>query len=105
MKIIRIASIFFIIFSILFINTVSAQILNGSFESGPDPGTWKRVPPGSGPDNWIVESGGSIDYIGNLWVANDGSRSVDLNGNLDGLCILSQTFSTIPGSEYTIEFA
>lgn len=81
---------------------VYAQILNGSFESGPDPVSFVTVPPGTGPDNWTVTSG-TVDYIGTYWTAADGSRSLDLSGNGPG--ITSQAFTTLPGKLYTILFS
>ena len=84
----------------------AAPFTNGSFELG-------SVNPGSG---WITLGSGSsaitgweifdgtIDYIGTYWQAANGSRSVDLNGN-DGLAGIRQTFDTIDGETYRIQFA
>jgi choice-of-anchor C domain-containing protein len=46
----------------------------------------------------------TIDYIGTFWQAADGSRSVDLNGNL-GPAGIRQTFDTVAGTTYLVEFA
>jgi choice-of-anchor C domain-containing protein len=84
----------------------AAPFTNGSFELG-------SVNPGSG---WITLGSGSsaitgweifdgtIDYIGAYWQAANGSRSVDLNGN-DGSAGIRQTFDTIDGGTYRIQFA
>jgi choice-of-anchor C domain-containing protein len=84
----------------------AAPFTNGSFELG-------SVNPGGG---WItLGSGnpaitgweifdGTIDYIGTYWQAADGSRSLDLNGN-DGSAGIRQTFDTIGGGTYRVDFA
>lgn len=90
---------------------VSADMVqNGSFESGPDPGTHITLPEGSTAiDNWTVIGSGltvavdSIDYIGTTWVASDGNRSLDLNGYY-GTGGVEQVISTIPGNTYLVAF-
>ncbi len=80
---------------------VSAQI-NGSFEVGLDPGAFTMVSAGQNNiTGWKVDLG-SIDYIGTLWAASDGSRSLDMNGAGPGQ--ISQTFSTLPGYLYMVTF-
>jgi choice-of-anchor C domain-containing protein len=93
-----------IVFSmpLLFFTASYAQILNGSFETGTDPGSYKTCPPKTGPSNWIIESG-TIDYIGNFWQADDGERCIDLSGISAGT--ISQTINTVVGTDYVITFA
>ena len=84
----------------------AATLVNGSFEIGPMP----NVGPGFitlGPGNssitgWTVTAG-SIDYIGSYWMAQDGSRSIDLAGT--SLGTLTQTLTdTIVGQRYAVNF-
>ena len=78
--------------------------MNGSFEMGTDPGAnfITLTGPSSSINGWTVDPGGSIDYIGGLWNASDGSRSLDMDGNSPGS--IRQTFDTIPGATYEILF-
>lgn len=77
-------------------------ILNGSFETGTDPGIFTTLGTGSpNISNWTVGSG-TIDYIGTYWTAADGSRSIDLNGTSAGS--VSQSFATTPGQSYHVTF-
>jgi choice-of-anchor C domain-containing protein len=87
-------------------------ILNGRFEQGPNPGSFTNFASGStGITDWTVALG-NIDYIGSLWVASDGHRSLDLEGSA-GTCNLSipncpggiaQSFSTVAGQQYMVTF-
>lgn len=69
-----------------FVGSASAttiSIVNGSFEAttGGDPGAG-FLTKGTGDTSitgWTV-AGHSIDYIGGYWVADDGVRSLDMNG-------------------------
>lgn len=83
---------------------MAASFSNGSFESGTAPGSFMTVssPASTTITNWTVSSG-SVDYIGSYWMAADGSRSIDLNGNEAGT--ITQTFDTIPGATYQVTFA
>ena len=77
-------------------------ILNGSFETGPNPGSFLTLGNGTTViDGWVV-GGSSIDYIGTYWTSQDGSRSIDLAGNGPGS--ISQTFNTVNGQTYHVEF-
>lgn len=51
---------------------------------------------------WTVPSG-NIDYIGNLWAAQEGNRSLDLNGS-NALGTIEQTFDTTAGHQYEVTF-
>jgi choice-of-anchor C domain-containing protein len=87
-------------------SAAAAPFTNGSFELGSvNPGSgWATL--GSGNPaitGWEIFDG-TIDLIGTYWQAADGSRSVDLNGN-DGPAGIRQTFDTIAGDTYRIQFA
>lgn len=80
-------------------------IVNGSFEeSNLNPGSaW--IPMGGGNTaitGWTT-IGAGIDYMGTILAASDGSRSIDLNNVSSGGGI-AQTFATISGWLYTVEF-
>jgi choice-of-anchor C domain-containing protein len=76
---------------------------NGSFESGPNPGYFLPLSPGSKAiNNWTVIRGG-IDYYGTGWVSSDGNRSLDLNGT-PGVGGVAQTFATTSGQKYRVSF-
>ena len=81
--------------------------LNGSFELGADPGgSFITLPSGSTEiTNWTVTGSGVtvIDYIGGLWPASDGDRSLDLNGT-DSAGGVQQSIATIPGTIYVVTF-
>jgi choice-of-anchor C domain-containing protein len=82
-------------------------VVNGSFEEATvDPGVgFITLQPGSGAiTGWTVINGNpSIDYVGTLFNASDGVRSVDLNGN-NGAGGIQQTIATIPGALYQLSF-
>jgi len=78
-------------------------VVDGSFESGVNPGVFRTLGVGS-PDiaAWTISSG-TIDYIGSYWQASDGVRSVDLNGNNVG--VISQTLIGLTvGASYRVTF-
>ncbi len=82
--------------------SLSAQINNGSFESGGCFGQFTTL--GNGSQNitgWVV-GGHSVDYICSYWQASDGARSIDLNGNGPGQ--VRQTITTVPGWTYQVNF-
>ena len=80
---------------------LSAQVLNGSFES---PGVIGPFEPktsiGNGIDNWVI--GGTVDHIDGYWQAADGVQSVDLSGTTQGS--LSQNLALAPSTEYVLSF-
>jgi uncharacterized protein (TIGR03437 family) len=97
-----------------FATAIPAQnlLVNGSFEQGPNPGSYTNIPQGSTVITGWTVSVGNIDYVGSLWVAEDGSRSLDLEGS-SGTCDLvtpncpggiAQSFSTVAGQQYTVTF-
>lgn len=89
--------------ALLSCSAAQAQIVNGSFEDGVDPGTFSTVNVGQNNiTGWDVTSG-SVDYIGSYWQASNGSRSVDLSGVSIGT--LAQTISGLTvGQSYRVSF-
>lgn len=79
----------------------AAAFVNGDFESGVDTGSEFVTLNSTGVDGWTVLSG-TIDYIGGYWTAGSGDRSIDLNGS--SAAVLAQTFDTVVGLTYTVEF-
>jgi choice-of-anchor C domain-containing protein len=88
---------------------VSGQtLLNGSFEIGPDPTPYPgHSIPLDAVDStsiygWTVATG-SIDYIGDRWLAANGTRSIDLSGL--GVGKITQTVSGFEvGQLYRLSF-
>lgn len=86
-------------------------LANGSFEQGANPGSFANVPSGAASiPGWTV-TGEAIDYIGSLWRASHGARSIDLDGSARSRLTppyaiggISQTFSTTPGKSYLVIF-
>ncbi len=87
-------------------------LVNGSFETGPNPGSFTNLALGSTAITGWTVSLGNVDYIGSLWVAANGGRSLDLEGSA-GTCDLvtpncpggiAQSFATTPGQEYMVTF-
>ncbi|MBN8849414.1 MULTISPECIES: choice-of-anchor C family protein [unclassified Sphingomonas] len=81
----------------------AAAFVNGSFEDGVAPGVYTTVAGGDSSSiaGWTV-TGNSVDYVGSYWPAQDGSRSIDLNGNAQGG--IEQTFDTVAGTLYSVTF-
>ena len=85
----------------------AATITNGSFEVGPAAANGYFAELGFGDTQiagWTV-GGNSIDYINPsnpYWVAQDGTRALDLSGSAPGS--ISQTLDTVAGQSYTVSF-
>ncbi len=83
-------------------------LVNGSFEDGPSPGTtFVNLTGGSTVVTGWTVTGSTIDYVGGLWVASDGSRSIDLDGSVGSPYThggVAQTFATTPGARYEVRF-
>ena len=82
----------------------SADVNNGSFETGiADPGSFTTLTAvdSTSITDWTVNSG-DADYIGTYWLASNGSRSIDLDGDTQGS--ISQTFATVSGTTYNVTF-
>jgi len=89
----------------LLTNANANLIVNGSFETGPDPEPTGvlELPSGSTlVDGWEV-SPDAVDYIGTCWLASDGERSLDLD-NSDGFGGIEQTFETNVDEVYLVTF-
>ena len=98
-------SIFTAIALFVFLSTTfstSAQIVNGSFEEGPEPGSFLQAYTGTGITGWTIDVE-NIDYIGSYWQASNGNRSIDLNGYYAASKI-SQLVPTVPGITYQVSF-
>ena len=85
-------------------------LTNPSFETGPNPGSFIDLPGGSTAiTGWTVTLS-HLDYIGSLWNASNGVRSLDLEGSVCTLftfnCAggISQSFATTPGQNYMVSF-
>lgn len=81
----------------------AAEFVNGSFEAGTPAGSFSTVSGGNNSSitGWTA-TGNSVDYIGSYWTAQDGSRSIDLNGGAQGG--IQQTFDTLAGVQYNVTF-
>jgi len=91
------------VFLVLAPACVWANITNGSFETGPEPGVFLRLYGGSTAITGWTVIGSSIDYKGTCWQASDGSRSLDLSGG-PGDGGIWQDLTTISGEAYLVEF-
>jgi choice-of-anchor C domain-containing protein len=89
--------------------TGSAQafdgLANGNFEDGDFNGGgagFQTLDAGSTVlTGWTVAAG-SIDWVGPAWQAQDGTKSIDLDGNAPGA--ISQTVATTVGNTYFVSF-
>lgn len=95
--------------SLLVIGSSAAQanlVVNGSFEHGIEPGLFINLLGGSTAITGWVVTGSKIDYVGSIWQASDGSRSLDLDGSTlpQANGGVAQTFATTPGVAYTVTF-
>jgi choice-of-anchor C domain-containing protein len=86
----------------------AAMPTNGSFEAGTyTGGDWNTLVAGASNamamTGWTVTSG-SVDWVSSAyWQAEDGTKSVDLDGNTQG-AITSDAFATVPGATYVVQF-
>ncbi len=88
--------------------TAASPFQNGSFENptGTAVGSFSTLTAGTPTATWITGwtvGAGTIDWVGTLWQAADGARSVDLNGNGPGS--IYQAFDTTTGHTYRVNFA
>jgi choice-of-anchor C domain-containing protein len=84
-------------------------IVNGSFELGTDPEPlayhFLRVytPDSATIADWSVVQD-NVDYIGSYWQAQQGSRSLDLDGNTGVNGAVEQSIATTVGQPYRVTF-
>ena len=79
---------------------------NGSFEQGvSNTGSGFTLYGGDSTSlpGWTV-TGNSVDYLNYYWVASNGSKSLDLDGSLGESGGVTQTFDTIAGKSYQVNF-
>jgi choice-of-anchor C domain-containing protein len=80
-------------------------ITNGSFEMGLYPGgNYSTLSAGSTAINGWTVTTGSIDWIGNYWTASEGTKSLDLAGLYQNGTIVGQSFNTVVGQSYLVQF-
>ena len=86
-------------------------LVNGSFETGPVAGSFINLPGGNTSITGWTVTGEGIDYIGTLWVAANGTHSLDLDGSVTSTTTppfvhggIAQTFATTAGTSYTVTF-
>jgi choice-of-anchor C domain-containing protein len=80
-----------------------APLANGGFESGTAPGSFLQVASGNASvvTSWVT-TGNSVDYIGSVFTAQEGVRSMELSGNARGG--VAQVIQTTPGQAYTLTY-
>ena len=89
------------------LQALAAGVANGSFEDGDFPQgvafeTLTAGTPGAvAMTGWTVTAG-DVDWINGYWVAQDGTKSVDMNGFGPGA--ISQTLTTVVGGTYAVQF-
>lgn len=97
----------FITLILLPISSVNANLLtNGSFEDAsinPGGGFIAVFPGQTSITGWDVVSE-DVHYMGTFWQASDGIRSLDLDGLIGSSGGVSQTFSTVAGTQYNVTF-
>ncbi|MFI2368201.1 choice-of-anchor C family protein [Streptomyces sp. NPDC018833] len=86
------------------VQAATTAFTNGSFETpAAPPNFFASFFAGQTMGLWRVESG-SVDLVDDgFWEAAEGSQSVDLNGGTAGT--VSQTFTTEPGTKYTVTYS
>ena len=94
--------VLFVLFLFTCINSGIAQFIpNGSFEESPvEPGIGWVGATGSTINGWYITD--YIDYIGGLWTASEGQRSIDMNAGDSGS--ISCVLNTEVGRYYEIAF-
>ena len=84
-------------------------LANGGFEQGADPGDHLALAPGQSPflAGWTIING-SVDSIGGYWKAEEGTRSIGLNYDGNGVLAnasgIKQAFPTTVGQRYRVVF-
>lgn len=85
--------------------TAASPFQNGSFEEPSTTviGAFGTYGAGSTAITGWTVGGGGVDWVGTLWKAADGARSIDLNAFTAGS--ISQAFDTSTGHTYRVTFA
>ena len=100
-------SICFFTLTLLSISSANANLLtNGSFELAsinPGSGFISVFPGQTSITGWEVVSE-DVHYMGTFWDASDGIRSIDLDGITGSAGGVSQTFTTMAGTQYRVTF-
>jgi len=78
------------------------MLVNGSFEEGFAPGTFKTLKAGDKIPGWTVTKG-TVDLTGSYFKCADGKNSIDLNGT-PGFGGIQQRFFTEKGKKYLLSF-
>jgi len=92
----------------------STGVNNGSFEEGAFPDgvafqtLWSGTPDAESITGWTVTSG-SVDWINTYWTAQDGTKSLDMNGTPStevplAAGTISQTLATAANNTYVVQF-
>jgi len=86
---------------------LAAGVNNGSFEDGDFPQgvafqTLSAGTPGAGSITGWTVTAGQVDWINGFWTAQDGAKSLDMNGFEPGT--ISQTLATPVNSTWVIQF-
>jgi len=92
----------------------STDLNNGSFEAGAFPDSvafhtvWSGTADAESITGWTV-TGGSVDWINTYWTAQDGTKSLDMNGTPTSDVPLaagtvSQTLATTANNTYVVQF-
>ncbi len=92
----------------------STGMSNGSFEEGAFPDSvafqtlWSGTPDAESITGWTVTSG-SVDWINTYWTAQDGTKSLDMNGTPTSdvplaAGTISQTLATAVNNTYVVQF-
>ncbi len=97
----------FLTLILLSISSARANLLtNGSFEDAtinPGAGFIAVFPGQTSITGWDVISE-DVHYMGTFWEASDGNRSLDLDGIIGSSGGVSQTFTTVAGTQYNVTF-
>jgi uncharacterized protein (TIGR03437 family) len=80
----------------------SGSLVNGGFELPGTIASYENMGTGSTRlVGWQITAG-DLDYIGTLWAHPQGKASLDMNGVTPAT--IAQTFTTVPGTSYTVAF-
>jgi len=96
-------SLLLLAFTLVLVPAANANLLvNGSFEQGTPTGAFTTLHLNSTAITGWTVTDENIDIVGTYWQQKSGTRSIDLDGTVNGC--LSQTFATVPGQAYAVTF-